>query len=197
MPKERLKAYLPRPEELHKNRLIRPFAPLLTDARLWQFNRNSLARAIYIGVFAAFLPLPLQMLIALVLALIVRANVPMSLMLTWITNPLTTLPVYWAAYWVGAQILGKPALSLSAIGKLLGQIADWLLQSGANPFGQTDSIFSMKVFALGLLISAILSALILRLIFGWAWRWRIVSDWRKRAGYQKGLFQANKRMKHK
>ena len=102
--KKRLKKLLPTPEQILQSRSLKLFAPHLADPRLWQFNRHSLNKAVYIGVLSAFFPLPGQMLLALIGALIFRANVPMALGLTWITNPLTTLPIFYVGYYIGASI---------------------------------------------------------------------------------------------
>lgn len=183
MPKQHLRQWLPKPEELRKNKLIAMFAPFLADPRLWHMNRMSLIKAIFVGTMCAFFPLPGQMLLALVGALIVRANIPMSVALTWLTNPLTTLPVYWVAYWVGATLIGEPAIGVRTIAVVIGDTTNWLLHDGHNPF-LTYRIFSIKAFAIGLLITGILTSLMLSLTFSLFWRYRIIQDWQKRLGYQ-------------
>ncbi len=47
------------------------------------------------------------MVIAAVLAIYFNANLPISVALVWITNPVTWLPMYYAAYKVGALALGQ------------------------------------------------------------------------------------------
>lgn len=183
MPKQQLKAWLPKPEELRKNKVIAVFAPFLADARLWHLNRNSLMRAIFVGVMCAFFPLPGQMPLALMGALAFRANIPMSIALTWLTNPLTALPVYWFAYLVGATLLGEPTIGLRAVGVMLTDTTVWLFHNGANPF-ESQQFFSLKAFALGLVTTGILTSLVLNLTFSLFWRYRITKDWKKRRGYQ-------------
>lgn len=195
MPKQQLKAWLPKPEELRKNKVIAVFAPFLADARLWHLNRNSLIRAIFVGVMCAFFPLPGQMPLALMGALAFRANIPMSIALTWLTNPLTGLPVYWFAYLVGATLLGEPAIGLRTVGVVLTDTTVWLFHNGANPFiGQ--QIFSLKVFALGLVVTGLLTSLILSLAFSLFWRYRIAKDWKKRQGYQSHIPKFSLQEKH-
>lgn len=183
MPKDHLKAWLPKPEELRKNKVIALFAPFLADPRLWHMNRASLVRAIYVGVMCAFFPLPGQMPLALIGAVLFRANIPMSVALTWLTNPVTALPVYWAAYWVGAVLLGEPAIGLRTVGIVLTDATLWLLHDGVNPFS-IHQVFSLKVFALGLLVTGAVTSLVLGLIFSLFWRYRISKDWKKRHGYR-------------
>ena len=180
MPKKRLQRILPTPEKIMENRSLKWFAPHLVDARLWHFNRHSLNKAVYIGVLSAFFPLPGQMLLALIGALMFRANVPMALGLTWITNPLTTLPIFYAGYYVGAQLLGEPMISLRLIGRMLADFSLWLLSNGANPFVTYQDSFSLSAFCLGLTLLAIITSIICGLAFKVIWRYKTVSTWQKR-----------------
>lgn len=180
MPKKYLKRWLPKPEELLKNRTLRFFAPHLSDARLWHFNRHSLTKAVYIGVMSAFFPLPGQMLLALIGCLIFRANIPMALGLTWITNPLTTIPVFYVAYLLGAKLLGVPTISLGLLGQMLSDLSRWLFSGGASPFVTYQGVFSMGAFTLGLLLMAVLTSLFCGLLFKFFWRYKVVHSWKKR-----------------
>lgn len=182
MPKQTLKSWLPTPEKLQKNRIISLFAPFLVDPRLWHMNRGSLTRAVYVGVLCAFFPLPGQMPLALIGALLFRANVPMSIALTWITNPLTTIPVFWVAYCVGAIIIGEPVIGIRGMGIILSDLTLWLVGNGDNPF-LMHRIFSLKAFICGLLVCGILSSIILGIAFRIFWQYRISHDWQKRKGY--------------
>lgn len=195
MPKQQLKAWLPKPEELRKNKVVAMFAPFLADARLWHLNRNSLIRAICVGVMCAFFPLPGQMPLAVIGALIFRANIPMSIALTWLTNPLTALPVYWVAYSVGAILLGEPTIGVRTIGIVLTDATLWLFHDGANPFAG-QQIFSLQAFALGLVITGAITSLILSLAFSLFWRYRIAKDWKKRQGYQSHVPRFGLQEKH-
>lgn len=189
MPRKQLKKWLPKPEDLLKNRSVQMFAPHLADARLWHFNRDCLTKAVYIGVMCAFFPLPGQMLLALIACLIVRANVPMALGLTWITNPLTTIPIFYASYWVGAQILGEPMISLRLVGHMLSAFSLWLFASGDNPFVTFRDAFSWSAFCLGLLVLAVICSLICGMTFKLFWRYKIISMWRQRQGYRGENYQ--------
>ena len=172
VPKKRLKDLLPTPEKVLESRTLKLFAPQLSDPRLWHFNRHSLNKAVYIGVLSAFFPLPGQMLLALIGALIFRANVPMALGLTWITNPLTTLPVFYAGYYVGAKILDLPMISLRTIGRIISD--------GANPFITYKGTVSLTAFCLGLTILAIITSIVCGLAFKAIWRYKTVTSWQKR-----------------
>lgn len=182
MPKQKIKNWLPTPEKLRENRMVAMFAPFLADPRLWQLNRNALNRAVYVGVLAAFLPLPGQMLLAIIGALIVRANIPMAVALTWITNPLTGIPVFWLSYSLGAWLLGEPILGLRAIGIILTDLTLWLTADGVNPFVH-HHIFSWQALILGLVLGAIITSIILGLVFRAFWHYRTIKDWQARHGY--------------
>lgn len=205
MPKAQLKAWLPKPEELKKHKVVRVFAPFLADPRLWHLNRGSLVRAVYIGVMCAFFPLPGQMPLAVMGALIFRANVPMSIALTWITNPLTAIPVYWVAYCVGALLLGEPIIGLRTIGLMVTEMTLWLFGDGINPFTH-NSVFSIKTFGVGLVATGIATSIILGQLFKFFWRYKVTKDWKKRDGYRphspkfsdhKNKHSKNKHSKHK
>lgn len=179
MPKQRLKQWLPHPETLKQQRFLRWFAPWFADPRLWHFNRRSLERAVVVGVIAAFVPLPTQMFLAVFFAFLVRANVPMSVGLTWLTNPLTTLPVFWAAYWVGAKLLGEAPIGIGTIGQVLTAFGTWVATWGEAGFG-LNHVFSLKVFLVGLLVSAVLSSVVLAGVFRLFWRYHVVKAWKRR-----------------
>lgn len=180
MPNKRLKDLLPTPEKILASRTLKWFAPQLADPRLWHFNRHSLNKAVYIGVLSAFFPLPGQMLLALIGALIFRANVPMALGLTWITNPVTSLPVFYAGYYIGAKILDVPMISLRLIGRMIADFSLWALSDGANPFITYKGTVSLTAFCLGLTILAIVSSIVCGLAFKAIWRYKTVTSWQKR-----------------
>ena len=59
-------------------------------------------------MFIALLPLPGQTLIALLAALLLRVNVPVAAVTTWVTNPVTMGPVFYWEYSLGRLILDIP-----------------------------------------------------------------------------------------
>ena len=64
MRKTKLKRYLPSPQDVRTNKALRPVEHLLARSEIWHLNRRSAAGAVFIGLFCAFIPLPMQMIMA-------------------------------------------------------------------------------------------------------------------------------------
>lgn len=69
-------------------------------------NRRSVSKAVGIGIFVALIPMPMQMLAIIVLAPIFRFNVPIGLLMVWLSNPVTMPFMYYIEYVTGNFILG-------------------------------------------------------------------------------------------
>lgn len=106
MPKNLIKKYLPDPEKIKEHKNLQFLGDRLHDPNLWHLNRRSVSLAFAVGLFAAWIPTPGQMAIAAVAAFYFRANLPISVVLVWITNPLTMPPMFYFAYWLGLKLLG-------------------------------------------------------------------------------------------
>jgi uncharacterized protein (DUF2062 family) len=95
-------SHAPTRERLEKNRLLRPLA---RRSELWRFTRRSVPRGVAIGVAVAiFFVIPgLHMVIAALLCIPLRANVPLAVGSTLISNP-ATVPLFVAgALWIGSR----------------------------------------------------------------------------------------------
>jgi len=100
---------MPDHERIRNHRLLnRLFGKLLHDPNLLHLNRRSVSGAMAVGLFCAFVPLPIQMLLAAAAAIVFRVNLPISVGLVWITNPVTIPPMFYFCYKVGTWILGEP-----------------------------------------------------------------------------------------
>lgn len=108
MPRKFLKRLLPRPERVRGHRQLRWLGRLLDDPFLLHLNRRSVAGGVAVGLFTAFLPVPIQMLIAALAAILFRVNIIIAVTLVWITNPLTIPPLFYFTYSLGTWILGAP-----------------------------------------------------------------------------------------
>ena len=113
MPKRILKRYMPDHDKIRKNKsLNKVFGTLLHDPNLLHLNRRSVSGAMAVGLFYAFVPLPTQMLMAAGTAIFVRVNLPISVGLVWISNPVTMPPLFYFCYKVGTWVLGTPLLDI-------------------------------------------------------------------------------------
>lgn len=134
MPRRFLKKYLPSPDRIkHHDTLRRVLGELVHDPNLWHINRRSMSLGIGIGLFCAFLPIPMQMAIAALLALWWRGNLPIAVCMVWITNPLTMGPIFFFCYRLGAWLLDRPTgghhieWSLVSLGEQLARVWEPLL----------------------------------------------------------------------
>lgn len=107
MPKNFFRRYLPNRAEIGERHSLRlALGDLLHDPNVWHLNRRSVSGGFAVGLFIAWIPLPIQMLAAAALALLFRVNLPLSVVLVWITNPLTMGPMFWFAWRVGSLFPG-------------------------------------------------------------------------------------------
>ena len=106
MPKRIIKRYLPDPYKVRDHKHLRFFGQLLHDPNLWHLNRRSVSGAFSVGLFAAFIPVPFHMVLAAAGAILWRVNLPISVVLVWINNPITMPPIFYFAYKLGAWLLG-------------------------------------------------------------------------------------------
>lgn len=167
MPKKLLQQIAPSAARLRRWGALDHFGEDIYRSSLWHMNRYSASMAFFVGPFVAFTPVPGQMLLAALAALVLRCNLPLSVGLVWITNPLTAPAVLYAAYSIGALLLGLPPVT-----ELEFQ-ADivWLWRE----FGQVWKPFLLGCFTLGLFTGSLGYFLINTL-----WRWRVQLQWRRR-----------------
>ena len=101
-----LKRVTPDRGRFHDHKQLRVFGKLLHDPNLWHLNRRSVSGAFAVGLFVMYLPPFGQMVIAAAGAIALRVNLPISVSLVWITNPITIPPMYYLSYRMGIWILG-------------------------------------------------------------------------------------------
>ena len=101
----RLKAWLPTPQALQQIRWLRWLAPYMAHPRLWHFSRKGVALGVALGIFFGLLLPIAQMPAATGVAIALRANVPVAIASTFVTNPVTFGPIYYAAYRLGRLVL--------------------------------------------------------------------------------------------
>ncbi len=99
---------MPTEESLKRRAGLRWLAPLLGRPGLWHLTRRRVALGAAIGVFCGLLIPLAQIAGAAALALLLRANLPVAALATFVTNPVTFGPIFVLAYRTGAAVLGEP-----------------------------------------------------------------------------------------
>jgi uncharacterized protein len=167
---------MPSREGLASNRFIKPVAHRVLAPELWRFTRRSVPRGVALGLLVGiFLLIPgIQIAGAALLALPVRANVPIAAAMTFLSNPATTPFILAASYYVGSFMLGRSGdmshvLALIDTHAGLAEWSAWLLSETAP----------MLIF--GLFIVSVVAAAIGYLVSGWMWRGRMATKWRNRS----------------
>jgi uncharacterized protein len=147
---------------------MRPFRLLLEHPAYWSLNRRNVSRAFAIGLFAAFVPLPIQTALGATLAILMRVNVPAAIAGTMFVNPVTMVPIYLAAYWLGCRLLGQTMQAVS-----FEMSWQWLA---------TTLLPIWKPFLLGCLVLGTASAIGGYLLLGGVWRLSVAMRYHKRRG---------------
>jgi hypothetical protein len=106
MPRRFFRKIAKKREYLLNQWYLAPFSHLLHDPRLWSVRRRNVVPAFALGLFITCLPFPGHMLIAALLALALRVNIPVAAVATIANNPLTAGPIYYGAFQLGELLLG-------------------------------------------------------------------------------------------
>lgn len=179
--KKIFKRWAPTRERLKSTWLYNWFGNHILHPSLWAFNRRSITWAVAIGVACAFVPIPSQMLLAALIAIWLQVNVPVAILGVWISNPLTTVPIYYFSYRVGVWImvwLGSPPESVMDLDKL-GSLFKCL----ATPFsckvgvGFMDMLWPML---LGLLVCGLISTVLSFVLVNEIWKYQTRQNWSRR-----------------
>jgi len=177
VPRKFLRKYLPDVDAVRSSRLVAPFGGRLQHPNLWCLNRRSVPGAVAIGLFCGLIPGPLQMLGALLIAAPLRKNIPVALLVTLYTNPLTIVPLYILAYGYGQLLLGMPLGTMpqepvlwdwANLGASLREFAHWSMALG-------------KPLAIGLVALAVTLAVAGYFATEYGWRAYVVLAWKARA----------------
>lgn len=166
MPRKFLKRILPEHRDLHRHWYLRPLKALIQDPGVLHINRRSMCKALALGVFVAFIPVPLQMLLAALGAIWIRVNLPMAVATVWITNPVTMPPMYYFCYKTGAWLLGTEP------GAFHFELSfEWLLNG-------LDAVW--QPFLLGSFVLGALCSLAAYAVSNYFWMWYVMRQYRRR-----------------
>lgn len=164
--KNLFKRYTPRKEHLQQHKSLRLLSDYLHDPNIWHIHRRSSAGGAAIGMFCSFIPFPIQTLTTSALAILFRMNLPIAVLFSLFTNPLTISPVFFFAYQIGTTLL-----DLEEKYTQFSFTWDWL----SNAIVHIWEPLLLGCFILGS-ISSILTYIIIRLL----WRITAIVKWEKR-----------------
>src|SRR4029077_12846979 len=165
MARRLFRRFLPDTERLRAHKHLQFLGERLPQPHLWHLTRHSVPKAFALGLFMAFMPIPLQTIPAALIAFYWRANLPGTMVFIWIRNPFTMAPAFLLCYSVGALVLHQPILPTH-----LAISFDWL----SGEFHRVWQPFLLGSFIVG-------TGLGLIGYYGtrWLWRWYVLREWRK------------------
>lgn len=171
-----LRRHMPTREQMAENKYLRPIAHRFLTPELWRFTRRSVPRGVALGIFAGFIIPVGQIFLAAFMALPARANVPLSALVTFITNPFT-FP-FWA---VVANKLGSFILKVDLAttgGAAQDEITSgrwaWLIEM----FEGVGVTVLVTIF--GFIVMAVVGAAIGYLLAGVVWRFVVARKRQRR-----------------
>ena len=170
MPRKFFQRFLPHPKTIKENKTLQIFGDWLHKPDLWHLSRRSVAGAFAVGLFFAWMPVPFQMVLAAGTAIWIGTNLPLSVALVWVSNPVTIPPMFYFAYKVGTWIIGETATDFN-----FELSFNWLLN-------ELSAIW--QPFLVGCFTMAASCSLLGYLIINGIWRYSVLSRrasrWRRR-----------------
>lgn len=170
MVKKRLRKVIPNASDLRRSGALKPFGEWVYASNYWHLNRYSASMAFFVGLFVAFLPIPGQMLVAALLAIRLRCNLPLSIALVWVSNPLTAPPLFYLAYRLGGLLIDRP-LTIPPGTEETAFDLYWL-------FAKIGTVWPPLL--LGCLLLGLFAGSVGYFVISNIWRWRVGRDWRRR-----------------
>lgn len=166
MARKLLRRFIPTSASIKNNPALHFLGDLLHDPNLFHLNRHSVSVAFLIGVFIAFLPIPGQMPVAALAALMLRCNLPIAITLVWITNPLTMPAIYFGCYEVGRWLMQLEPTTIA-----IHFTWEWI----SNKF-----VLIWKPFLLGCVVCGVVFGGLSYVLMQLFWRWHVMQNWERR-----------------
>ena len=175
MPRKFIRRYLPSYDTIKGYKAVAMFGPMLRHRSLWHLNRRSCAGGVAVGFICGLIPGPLQVLTSTLLAVMFKVNLPVAVLVTFYTNPVTIVPLYLIAYQLGLFLVGgnggppPAAIDLWSLplGEWIPAMIDWMKAMG-------------RPFVVGLVTLDVLLAIAGYFVAWWGWRLHVINAWRRR-----------------
>lgn len=145
---------------------MKPVAPYISHDHLWELRNESIARGVAAGLFFGILIPVAQFFFAAVLAVMVRGNLPVAMVATFVSNPVTMPLIYWAAYVVGDALIGGVDVNTP----VPNAVSDWWDLSQSIPRLSYWWSTTGASLLMGLFVIAVGSALLVYLGLKVFWR---------------------------
>jgi len=170
--KNKLKKFLFNNRKFLDNDRLKIFGKKLYNPCIWYFNKHTISRGIAIGLFFAWIPVPFQMVLAAGFAILFKGNLPISVSLVWITNPITMPVLFLFAYKIGMTFF-----SVSVNNNIAFELSfTWL-------YNKMYDIW--QPFLLGCIICALITSILGTFLFRIIWRLLILKYWYERKKIKK------------
>jgi len=164
--KKYLKKIIPDRQVIQKHDSLKLIHGILQDPDIFHLTKRSVAGGIATGLLICFYPIPGHMLIAAILAILLRVNLPLAVAAVWVTNPLTMPAIFYLEYRLGAFILDIQPRNVS-----FELTPAWF----KGTFMEIWPALFTGAFIFGL-VSAIVSYGLIRLL----WRLAVIQKWERR-----------------
>lgn len=174
MPRKIIRRFLPDIKELLNRPSLGWIRSLPQDPNLLHLNRHSVSLAVFIGIFCAFVPIPIQTLMVIAMCFWLGANLPLAMVIIWMSNPLTIPPMFYLTYKLGSYILGTT-------------LGDFSVTLSWEWFSQLGSEILLPLFVGSVLAGTVLASIGYFFVL-FLWRWKVIKDWEQR----KNIRQAKK-----
>ena len=165
------KRYIPHKESIASNSIIRIFDEYLHDPNIWHIHRRSSAGGAAIGVFCAFIPIPIQTLSAAALAILFRMNLPIAILFSFLANPITVPFIFFYSYKLGSILFGLEENQITNIIPENTTIIEWF---------NTIFLNIWEPLLIGCLILGLISSFITYFLIRLIWRIGAVVKWGNR-----------------
>jgi len=166
MPKRLIRKITPDHDTIRDHKHMQVFRRFLGDPNLWHMNRRSVSGAFAVGLFWSMIPIPLQMVASAAVAIVFRVNLPLSVALVWLTNPITMPPIFYLNFLLGNWLLNEPGHQ-----KGFEATVEWFVES-------MDQIW-IPLY-LGSLVMSIILAIVGYLSIRLFWRLHLISRIKQR-----------------
>ena len=147
------------------NKIVRPIFTI-------NDTPHAIALGVSLGVFIGFTPtVGYQMILVLLIGTLIRANRIVAVLLTWISNPITAIPLYYAYYWLGCKVMDVEIWTFSTFAPKVQGI--WGGDPEASFWVRVLTVFSKLATEIGapLFLGSFIIALVLAVpLYPWI-RW--------------------------